>query len=129
MIPIDLTASDDEKPELHQFIDATVFWKSPNDGIRREFFILFEFYQEEGTFCLSLFIDNEHNLPYATATVPIVDDEINKDCEIVIKNYSENEGILDALTKAKICYPIREIKPSDSYSTFHVCKLLIIPNK
>jgi len=65
--------------------------------------------------------DAEDGMPYATAT-SMVKMHIDEDC-VVIKNYSENEGILDSLIKAGIVsYPHSYI-PS-GYINLSVCKLL-----
>ena len=40
--------------------------------------------------------------PVAVATVNLPDDPINNDDEVFIKNWSENEGILEALQEAGI---------------------------
>ena len=42
--------------------------------------------------------------PYATATVNMVDAMPAKDC-VFIKDYSENEGMLDSLVKAGVVEP------------------------
>ena len=57
------------------------------------------------------------------ASVNIPEEKIGKD-EIIIKNYSENEGILDILIKANIISkPIRMVETG--YVEVPVCKLLI----
>jgi len=49
--------------------------------------------------------------------------EINlKENEILIKNYSENEGILEVLTKAGLIEPICEIPAN--FVRYNLCKLL-----
>jgi hypothetical protein len=59
--------------------------------------------------------------PIVVASVNIPHEKLAAD-EVVIKNYSENEGILDVLVKAKIISaPIRETEKEG----FPICKLLI----
>lgn len=59
----------------------------------------------------------------ATATVNIPEVELDDD-EVIIKDYSENKGILEALIQAEIIEkPIRELKLG--FVTVYVCKLLI----
>lgn len=56
------------------------------------------------------------------ATINVPEVEINGD-EVIIKNYTENEGVLDALIKSKvISNPIRTIQTG--YITAPICKLL-----
>ena len=45
--------------------------------------------------------DNSDGFPYATATVCIEDDLLNEG-EVAIKDYSENEGILNSLIESDI---------------------------
>lgn len=67
--------------------------------------------------------DVETGEPILTATVNIPEEVIEKD-EVIIKNYSENEGILDTLVKNKIVStPIRFV--NIGYVTVPICKLLI----
>ena len=59
----------------------------------------------------------------AYATVNLPNDPVDDD-EVIIKDYSENEGMYDALLKAKIIGPaLRRI--STGFITCPVCKLLI----
>jgi hypothetical protein len=68
-------------------------------------------------------VDHKTGEPVAMATVNIPEEPIEKD-EVIIKNWSENEGILQALIKGGIISkPIRETKTG--YATAYVCKLLI----
>ena len=46
-------------------------------------------------------IDSADGMPYATATV-CVEDNLLKEDEVAIKDYSENAGILDSLIEANI---------------------------
>jgi hypothetical protein len=65
--------------------------------------------------------------PFAVATVNIPFFPLEKD-EVIIKNYGENHGILDALLKAGIVSkPIRQAQAG--FVTADVCKLLCtLPN-
>ena len=56
-----------------------------------------------------------------TASVNVPDIDL-KDDEIVIKNYSENEGILEILTKAGLVKPLYEV--TSGFVKHNVCKLL-----
>jgi hypothetical protein len=63
--------------------------------------------------------------PMGTATVNIPDAELASN-EVCIKSYSENEGMLDALLKAKIvAKPHRTVQ--SGYVVIPVCKLLVKP--
>lgn len=60
--------------------------------------------------------------PIATCTVNV--DEVLDLDEVAIKNYSENEGMLDSLIKAKIISePLRYV--NSGFVTIPICKLLI----
>ena len=63
--------------------------------------------------------------PVLIATVNIPTEEL-KDDEVIIKNYSENEGVLDVLVRAGVVSePIRTIETG--HVTVPVVKLLIKP--
>jgi tRNA A37 threonylcarbamoyladenosine synthetase subunit TsaC/SUA5/YrdC len=63
--------------------------------------------------------------PYMTATINIPKEPLGKD-EVIIKNFSENEGILQALiASGHISEPVRAIPTGFVYGL--VCKLLITP--
>ena len=49
-------------------------------------------------------IDAMDGQPIATATVNLPDNTLTEGC-VYIKDYSENEGMVDALIKADIIYP------------------------
>lgn len=57
-------------------------------------------YQNNGRLALEL-VDADDGLPVARATVNIPDVELNPG-EVVIKNYAENEGLLEVLVAAGI---------------------------
>lgn len=46
--------------------------------------------------------------------------------EVLVKDYSENEGILECLTNLGIIEPTGETLPA-GYARLHLCKLLIDP--
>ena len=63
--------------------------------------------------------------PVLVATVNVPSEKIAKD-EVIIKTYSENEGILDVLINAKIIStPIRTIDIRMAADGGAVCKVLI----
>jgi hypothetical protein len=64
-------------------------------------------------------IDIEDGMPVATATVNL--DGLDSD-EIAIKDYSENEGVYDALLNAGVILP-KHRELSTGYVTVPVCKL------
>lgn len=61
--------------------------------------------------------------PIATASVNIPTIPLASD-EVMIKNYSENEGILEALTQANIVKPTGKCVDT-GFVSVPVCKLLI----
>lgn len=65
-------------------------------------------------------LDIEDGMPVATATVNI--DGLDSD-EVAIKDYSENEGMYDALLKAGVISP-KHRNLSTGYVTVPVCKLI-----
>lgn len=68
-------------------------------------------------------IEEDTREPIAHATINMRKGIINKD-EVVIKNYSENEGILDALIEGGvISKPLRNI-PISEWVNAPVCTLL-----
>jgi hypothetical protein len=67
-------------------------------------------------------IDIADGFPFATATV-CVEDDLLKEGEVAIKNYSENEGILESLIEAEVIdYPHAFIK--STHVEIPICKLL-----
>jgi hypothetical protein len=79
-------------------------------------------YEHSGRIALDL-IDAENGEPVATCTVNIPDYDL-PDGYVIIKDYSENEGMLDALMNAGI---VGEPKGwiQTGFVTVPVCKLLI----
>lgn len=65
-------------------------------------------------------IDVEDGMPFATATIS-VNDQLLED-EVAIKNYSENEGILQSLIDADVIEKPHEFIQS-GFVTIPVCKL------
>ncbi len=59
--------------------------------------------------------------PYATATINMPEVYLEKD-ELIIKNYGENEGILDALVKENIVEDTG-VKVNVGYAYANICKL------
>lgn len=70
-----------------------------------------------------MLIEEETNEPYCTATVntPIT----LYDNEVVIKHYSENVGVYEALVNAKVIAPAHRYTSSGYINRIPVCKLLI----
>ena len=64
-------------------------------------------------------LDAEDGMPVATATTNI--DGLDSD-EVAIKDYSENEGVYDALLNAGVITP-KHRELSTGYVTVPVCKL------
>ena len=76
--------------------------------------------------CLRLF-DRKNHSPVAVATVNIPDADVPDGC-VTVKDYSENEGMLDALIAADIVgQPVGEI--SSGFVRTPVCPLLIDLNR
>lgn len=67
-------------------------------------------------------IDVRTGEPYAVLTVALPDLNIPKDM-VIIKNYSENEGMLDQLIQQKIVKPVSYTNTGFVY--VDICKLLI----
>ncbi len=68
-------------------------------------------------------IDAEDGSPIATATVNFPDEQLNDD-EVLIKDYSENEGMYKALVDAKIISEVIEYIQR-GFVTLPKCKILI----
>ena len=67
--------------------------------------------------------DAEDGSPIATATINVPEADIADD-EVIVKDYSENEGMLDALTKAGVVSdPVGYV--NSGFITAPVCKLLL----
>ena len=64
--------------------------------------------------------------PMAIATVNIPEVSL-KDNEVIIKDYSENQGVLAALIKARVIKKTRREVPIGNWSLGFVCKLLVKP--
>lgn len=92
--------------------------KSPYGG-EYELSLNFTKYKN-GQTAIKLF-DMTDGMPFATATVA-VEDGLLKEGEVAIKDYSENEGILDTLITAGIVdYPHAFIQ--SSFVKVPICKL------
>ena len=82
--------------------------------------VLFNKYQEGGHRIELL--DADDGLPIAVATVNVPNIPLEEN-EVIIKNYSENEGIYDALVEAKI---VNKTKKSVRLSEFVVAPIVTI---
>lgn len=79
----------------------------------------FQEYSQGGT-CIRLVTTT--GSPVATATVHLPTIDLAKD-EVAIKDYSENEGVLDFLVENGIVSsPVRWVQ--SGYVKIHICKLL-----
>ena len=65
--------------------------------------------------------DTADNFPFMRLTVNMPEVYL-KDDEVIIKDYSENEGALDFVLKNKIC--VLRNKYNNSHVTVHICQLL-----
>lgn len=70
-----------------------------------------------------MLVDEYDGSPVAVATINIPNEDLGKD-EVVIKDYTENEGMLDTLIDAGIISnPVAYIKTG--YVNSPICKLLV----
>lgn len=70
-----------------------------------------------------MLVDAEDGEPVAVATVHTPDLALAAD-EVVIKDYSENEGMLECLVAADvISRPLRDVE--SGYVTLHICRCLL----
>ena len=67
-------------------------------------------------------LDMMDGIPYATATV-CVEDDLLKEGEVAIKDYSENEGILTSLIESDIIEPPHAFIQSE-FVRIPICKLI-----
>lgn len=86
-------------------------------------YVLLDTYKADDSYCIRL-VDSYDSLPVCTATVllPYSYDTRRKhmsDRDVVIKDYSENAGILDCLVEAEIVSPILELK-----GDFPICRII-----
>jgi len=80
-------------------------------------------YRDNNRIALNLICDNGEDYACATVNLPMVPLEPD---EVIIKDYSENEGVLDALvTAGYISMPLRYIQ--SGFVAMPVCKLLVKP--
>lgn len=77
-------------------------------------------YRHGGRKSIELMTQKGEPFMVASVNLPEVDLEEN---EILIKNYSENEGIYEALVEAKVISPAKRILKS-TFAEFQICKLL-----
>ncbi len=90
----------------------------------QEYYIKFGRYRNHSTSIQVLDMNGE---PYCTATVALEEYANVPEKYVLIKNYSENEGILEALVEAKIIsQPVDTVKLM--FVEVYVCKLLVEPS-
>ena len=100
----------------------TIIHKSPFGG---EYKLSLSFGKYKNGQTAIQLLDTSDGLPYATASV-CVEDHLLKEDEVAIKDYSENQGIMDSLVEAGIIeYPHAFIQ--FNYVKIPVCKLTIKP--
>ena len=76
---------------------------------------------QNGRTCLQL-VDSEDGEPIATATINVPEIHLEQN-EVIIKNYSENEGILDCLIENE--YIVKTGKQVEiGFTTCEICLLL-----
>lgn len=80
-----------------------------------------------GRTALRLVTNNEAREPVAVATVNLPHVPLGAD-EVFIKNWSENEGIKEALVVAGVIQDTGETVPT-GYVEANVCKLLVQPER
>ena len=74
-----------------------------------------------------LLLDADTSERIAVATTNVSDEFLHPD-EVIIKNYAENEGILQVLEEAGIVAPPHRIVQV-GFTHAGVCKLLVAPNE
>ena len=91
--------------------------------------VIRESYWGNGRICLQLVsaednqeLDISEGEPVTTATINIPEVPLESN-EVIIKNYSENEGILDSLVKAKIVKPTGKTVKT-GFVECSICELL-----
>lgn len=67
-------------------------------------------------------LDLMDGMPYATATV-CVEDDLLKEGEVAIKDYSENSGILESLMEADVIEPPHAFIQAE-FVKIPICKLI-----
>lgn len=83
--------------------------------------VVFKKYYDNGRTAITL-IDQEDGMPYCTATINVPEIDLLPD-EVIIKNYSENEGILELLEKAGYIQDTGDIVYV-GMAEANICKLL-----
>lgn len=71
---------------------------------------------------VAMWANDDDGLPIVKLTVNAPYIELGES-EVIIKNYSENEGVLEDLIEMKVVEPIKEIIVG--FETCKVCKVLI----
>lgn len=82
--------------------------------------VIMQQYAEGAGLCLRL-MDAEDGSPIARATVNLTHHALNQN-EVLIKNYSENEGVLESLVAAGLIRDTGKTVNSE-YATLHVAAL------
>lgn len=75
---------------------------------------------------ISLVSDDELEEPIATASVNLVDEILDKN-QVAIKDYSENEGMLDVMIAAGVVSKPIRFTGSGWISNIPICELLVNP--
>lgn len=95
--------------------------KTPYGGETYRLSVSFTKYQN-GQHAIQL-SDMADGFPYATASVAMTNVDLESD-DVAIKNWSENEGILESLIEAGIVSKPHSYIPS-GYVNIPICKLLV----
>ena len=80
-------------------------------------------YEHDGSIALSL-VDKTDGQPVATATVCLPDLPL-REGHVAIKNYSENQGILEVLQKANVISDVIVTVPLNPFANVHICECLV----
>ena len=83
--------------------------------------VVFEEYADNGRKAITL-IDQEDGMPFCTATINVPEIPLQDD-EVIIKNYSENAGILELLEEAGYIQDTGDIVYV-GMAEANICKLL-----
>ena len=100
-------------------MSKTITHKSPYGG---EYQLMAQFAKYKNNQVAIKLFDLSDGMPYATATL-CVEDNLLKEDEVAIKDYSENEGILQSLIDAKIVEEPHAFIQSN-FVKIPICKLV-----
>lgn len=104
-----------------QLKGVNVFWPEKTDKLT----VHFSRYVANDSICIYLLKSGE-NYGVATTCVPEIPIDVNE--EVIIKDYSENEGVMQAMIDSGIISkPVREAE--GNFVSFPVCKLLKKPDE